>query len=273
MLVAGLAAALAAGPEGKEKADAEALVREIRGAVVYARQGHIRKVVLGEWTPVDLGPGDFARWAPDGKRVAVWHRGDVYCVAADGSGRTKLVSGADQKDGCPVEFHTNNREIVYWKTKGGFHAVDVETGTTRSLGLPGTYSGSACFSADGSRMACRWGNGLFAVDVAKGTHRKYARGCSPGVSPDGRLLMNNNGGHRDATLRTWDGKRQTKITTKTMSPDRGWDNHHWSNHAEWIACEGEGKAHEAYVVHVSANRVWRVSWEGKVAYPDLWVAP
>ncbi len=279
-MAAALAAALLAptaaadeGPSEKERATLASLDNAIDGAVVYTRRGHVRKVVIGRWQAVDLGPGDYARWAPDGKRLAVWHKGDVCVMNADGSGRRKLLSGADKDDGCPIEFHTNNREIVFWKKGKGFHAVEIETGKVRRLNAPGTYTGSACLSADGRRMACRWGNDLFAVDLEKGTHRKYARGCSPGLPPSGRLLMCNTGGHRELVIQGWDGTKGVRLNTRTASPDNRWDNHHWSNHEDFLAAEGEGKRGEVYVVQVSRNQCYRVSWEGRAEYPDLFVGP
>jgi Tol biopolymer transport system component len=258
---------------GSERAALAKLDEEIDGAVVYARKGRIRKVVIGDWREQDLGEGEFARWSPDGERVAVYHKGKVHVMDADGRNRRKLVDDADKADGCPIEFHTDNRRIVFWRKREGFHAVDVETGKTEKLDLPGRYSGSAGFAADGKRMAVRWGKDLYAVDVPAGKHRKFARGCSPGVSPDGKWLMNNNGGHRTMTLREWDGKRRRKIDVRTMSGDKAWDNHHWSNHADYIAAQGEKGGGYAHVVRISTNRCTRVCWEKHVQYPDLWVKP
>ncbi len=260
------------GPSPKEKPALDALDRTIDGAVCYTRKGRVHKVVIGEWREVALGAGDYARWAPDGRYLAVWKGGTVLRVSADGSERVELVKGADKKDGCPVEYHPSGRAIVFWNKGKGFHLVDVETRKVEPLGAPGEYSGSPCLSADGRRMACRWGNNLFAVDLVAGTHRKYAKGCSPGVSPDGRLLMNNNGGHRTVTVQTWDGGPKTKLDTRTAAPDDRWDNHHWSNHNDYLAAQGEGRRGEAYVVQVSTNRCTRVSWTGHVGYPDLHVA-
>ena len=261
-----------AGPTPEEKSRLAELAAKIDGAVIYTHRGSVRKVVVGRWEPVDLGPGQYARWSPDGKRIAVYYGRVIYVMNADGTGRKRLAAGADREDGCPVAFHPNNEEVVFWRRQGGFHAVRIADGKVRRLALPASYSGSPGFSADGGHMTCRWDNDLYAVEVGARTHRKYARGCSPGVSPDGKWLMNNTGGHRTLVIRGWDGEGLKRIDARGMHPDRMWDELHWSNHADFIAGQGEGAGQDAYVVQVSTGRVCRVSWEGGACYPDLYVA-
>jgi hypothetical protein len=261
-------------PDDASPAEQEALdwlSGRIHGAVVYARSGRVRKVVLGDGRAMDLGPGQYARWGPRGERVAVWHKGRVCVVRADGTGRRELARDARRDDGCPIEFHPDGREILYL-AKGGFRAVGVDGGPSRPLKLPGRYTGAPCLSADGSRMVARRGQNLFAIDLRAGTDRKYARGCSPGVSPDGRRLVSNVGGHRRLAVRPWGGGKPAYLHMRAPRGDREWDNHHWSNHADYIAAQGEGGPRDAYVVCISADRSVRVTWCGKVGYPDLFVA-
>jgi hypothetical protein len=120
-------------------------------------------------------------------------------------------------------------------------------------------------------MVCRGGKDLWAFDLAAGTRCKYARGCSPGLSPDGAWVMSNTGGHTSMTIQSWDGRKRFRIDTRTSTAGRQWDNHHWSNHADWIAGESEGTEQDALVIDVRRNQVYRVTWVGGVGYPDLWV--
>jgi len=257
-----------------ERAALDVLADEVSGAVVFGRKGKIYRVVIGHWKQEVLCDGDYARWSPDGTSVAVWDGGKVYRVDSRTGERKLLVEDADKDDGCPVEYHPDGKHILFWRKKKGFHAVNAQSGKVRRLELPGTYTGSANLSADGETMVARWGRDLYVIDVLKGTHRKYARGCSPGVSPDGKWLMNNDGGHRTVTIRpTGKGGKQFKIDIRTCKPDRSWDNHHWSSHNDYIAAQGDGKVHEAYVVRISKNRCTRVSWLGRTSYPDVWIAP
>lgn len=257
-----------------ERKALDALAEEADGKIAFARKGKVYVVRIGHWKPVELGRGQYARWSPDGNSLAVYDRGKVYMVDAGNGKRKLLAKDADSKDGCPVEFHPDGRHVLYWTKREGFRGADVKTGKTIELNLPGKYSGSACLSADGKKMAARWGHDLYAIDVEKGKHRKYGRGCSPGVSPDGRWLMKNDGGHRTVTIRRWDGKgKKRKIDVRTCKPDRKWDNHHWSNHTDYIAAQGDGRQHEAYVVRISTNRCTRISWMGKTGYPDVWIRP
>ncbi|MFP4215497.1 MAG: TolB family protein [Phycisphaerae bacterium] len=267
-------------PEYPDKASAserkalDALAREVDGAITFARHNKIYVVGIGHWKPIELGSGQYARFSPDGDSLAVYDRGKVYQVRVADGERKLLAKDADSKDGCPVEFHPDGKDVLYWTKRDGFRGANVRTGKTRKLKLPAKYSGSAGLSADGNQMAVRWGHSLYAVDIPSGQHRKYARGCSPGVSPDGKWLMNNDGSHRSMTIRPWSGEgKKRKIDVRTCKPDRKWDNHHWSNHNDYIAAQGDGKQHEAYVVRVSENRCTRVSWMGKVGYPDVWIRP
>ncbi|MFP4054850.1 MAG: TolB family protein [Phycisphaerae bacterium] len=257
---------------GDERAALDALAEEVSGAVVFGRKGTIYRVVIGHWKQEELCEGDFARWSADGRSLAVWDGGKVFHVDARTGERKLLVEDADKKDGCPVEYHSDGKHIIFWRKKG-FHAVEVESGKARKLDLPGTYSGSPNFSADGETMVARWGRDLYVIDTTKGEHRKYARGCSPGVSPNGRWLMNNDGSHRTVTIRPNGKGKRFRIDIRTCRPDRSWDNHHWSNHNDYIAAQGDGKNHESYVVRISKNRCTRISWLGRTAYPDVWIAP
>ena len=72
-------------------------------------------------------------------------------------------------------------------------------------------------------------------------------------------------------ISSWDGKEQRRINAETCEPDRSWDNHHWSNHSDYITAQGTEKPGEAYVFSISENRGTRVTWEGRALYPDLFV--
>ena len=264
-------------PEDADETEREALDRlaaELRGAAYYTRKGHIRRVVIGDWREFDLGEGEHVRCGPEGRHLAVFHKRKVYLADAVTGERKKVVAEKADKarNGCPIEFHPNGREIVYLDG-GRFHAVDIETGEVRKLNAPGKYRGAPCVSADGTRMAARSGHNLYAIDLESGRHIKYARGCSPGISPNGKALMNNVGGHNKLIIRPWDGSDKKTLDADTCKPDRKWDNHHWSNHDDYVTAQGEDRGGYSYVVRVSTGRGTRITWEGDTHYPDLWVAP
>ena len=271
VLLSALWGSPSSGPNDVEQRRLDQLASQVRGALVYAAGGRVRKVVIGHWIPIDLGPGDFARWSPDGRRVAVWQGGAVYVADAGGANRRKLVDGADPNDGCPIEFHPNNREIIYWRRQGGYHAVRIADGMVRRLPLPIAPTGSIRLSADGTRAACAWDNDLFAVDLAAGRHYKYARGTSGCISPDGRRLLNCDGDGRTVTIRDWDGSHWQKIDPRTFLPGGRWTAHRWSNHGDFIACAAETSPADSYVVRLSTRQVYRVTWEGRTRWPDLFV--
>ncbi len=248
------------------------LAAQIKGALVYTRGSRVRKVVIGSWKPADLGEGEFARWGPEGMKIAVYHKGVIYVMNADGTNRKKVITVGGEAKHCPIEFHTNSKEIIYVNPSNELWTVRITDGMTTNLGLSGKYNGEPGVSADGKRLVARWGHDLYAIDLPTRQIRKYDRGCSSGISPDGNWMMNNTGNHREMVISSWDGKEQIRINSKTCQPDLSWDNHHWSNNNNYIAAQGSGKPREAYVFCVSKDHGTRLTWEGGVWYPDLFVA-
>lgn len=248
------------------------LAAEIKGALVYTREGRVRKVVIGKWMPTDLGEGEFVRWGPDGKKIAVYYKGIIYVMNADGTNRKKLVSVGGKVKHCPIEFHANGEEIIYVTPSKELWAVQITDGMKENLGVSGKYNGEPGISADGRRLVARCDHNLYAIDLCTGQIRKYDWGCSSGISPDGNWLMNNAGNHREMVIRSWEGQKKIKIDSKTCQPDESWDNHHWSNNNNYIAVQGSGEFREAYVFNVFKNHGTRLIWEGDALYPDLFVA-
>lgn len=261
-------------PNKATMAELKALERlsvELEGAVVYTRGGRARKVVIGDWRAIDLAPGDFARWGPDGEKIAIYHKGLIYVINADGTDRKQLVSVRGKARHCPIDFHPNGQEIIYVYPDHGLWAVRIDDGTRRNLRLSIFFDGEPGISAQGNRLAARRGHDLYGVDLVTGRYRKYAWGCSSGISPNGKWLMTNVRGHRKMLIYSWDGKRRFTIDATSCEPDRSWDNQHWSNHTDYIAVQGDGGTREAYVFSISKNLGTRVTWEGGVNYPDLFV--
>ncbi len=260
-------------PSSAEQAKLDTLAAEIDGAVVYQRNGRIYKLVIGDWNPIELGSGMYARWGPGGKKIAVLEtNGDVYVMNSDGSNRTKLAAGGATGN-CPLEFHTNGHEVI-WLSGNQLKATDITTKATRSLmsNPPRGCTGEPGISADGKRLACRDSHDLLGFDLPTQKVRQYASGCSPGVSPNGARVMNNVTGHTTLEVRNWDGSiLKTLHASNGASPDNTWDNHHWSNHDDYIAAKGDGSAKEVYIIKISSDKTTRVTWVGGVDYPDLYV--
>ena len=255
----------------KELKALETLAKTIRGEIIYTRKGRVHKVTIGEWQPKDLGEGEFVRWGPEGKRIAVYGRGQIYVMDANGNNRKRLIPVKGKIKHNPIEFHTNGKEIIYAKPGEGLWAVKIDTGKSKVLDASKAYNGEPGISADGKQLATRHGKNLYAIDLVSGKRRKYGRGCSSGISPDGKHLMNNIDGQREMFIHSWDGKKKKRIYAKTTVPDKKWDNHHWSNDNDYIAAQGSGKFGEAYLLNISKNLGTRVTWEGSVVYPDLFV--
>ena len=253
-----------------ERKALDELASEVEGAMIYTRRGRIKKITIGQWETEDLGEGDFVRWGPLGERIAVLHDSNVYVMNADGSDRKRLVNGGvNGGDGCQIEFHTNGHEILYGTRDDQVWAVDIHSGDKRNLDLP--WDTEFNISGDGKHLVGRRGD-CFLVELPGNRVRKYAGGCSPCVSPDGTLMSSNNGGHRDMDIRKWNGDKLFEIQARNMSPDRRWDNMHWSNHNDFIAMEGDEKVGESYAFDIRKNKGVRLSWDGRTAYPDLFIS-
>jgi len=250
------------------------IASEIKGAIIYCRYRQVYKIVIGDWEPIELGEGEYARWSKDGKKIAVYVHRKVYVMNADGSDR-KLVTGEGwSKHGCPIEFHANCREIIFIRRgKRGLWTANINNGEMRLLTDLHDYGGEPGMSADGTRMVARVGGRSYALDLAGKTDFQYVSkpfACSSGISPDGEWLMNNRMGHKGMDIRSWDRKEFRVLRASICQPDAEWDNHHWSNHNDYICAQG-GKIGETYVIKVSARRGTRVTWVGKTVYPDLYV--
>ena len=259
----------------KEKAKLsplDQLASEIQGAIIYSRNRHVYMVVIGDWKPIELGKGEYARWSPDGKKIAVYDRRKIFVMDMDGSNRRMVTDEAWQKNGCPIEFHTNGREIIFFRrNKRGLWAEDISNGKVRKLADFHNYSGEPGISADGKRMVCRMDGGVWAIDLVKKTDFMYGKGgCSSGISPDGKWLINNLDGHKSMSIRSWDRKKNTVLRASICQPDGEWDNQTWSNHNDYICAEG-GKTGDSYVINISAKRGTRVTRVGSTVYPDLYV--
>lgn len=254
------AARAADGPSPDERTALARLAQAVDGEVVFSNSKRIHKVVIGNPQPIDLGPGRCARFSADGRRLVVMTDRAVFVMNADGSERTQVASDASYGAGCPVEFHPNGQEVLFQRKRQGLFAVSLADRKERKLPVPGNDLAEPTLSADGKRLVVGWRSDLFAVDLEKGTQRKYAKGCSPGVSPDGQWIMRNVGGHHRLRVETWEGDRGFELSAATCLPDRIWDNHHWSNHPNFIAAQGEGDGGFAYVMDVAKNQGTRVTW-------------
>ncbi|GIX06876.1 MAG: hypothetical protein KatS3mg115_1279 [Candidatus Poribacteria bacterium] len=273
--VFGSVAAVAAEPSRRERERLDRLARELEGAVIFQRHGHIFRVDLGKWEPVDLGPGEYARWSWDGRWIAVYWRRRLFVIRPDGSGRRLVTDEAWERDGCPIDVHPNNREIITLRQgRSGFWAVEIETGRFRLLTDAQPFTGEPGISRDGRRLVGRVGRVLWAVDLESERAFPYVReACSAAISPDGRWLLNNgdngNPTHRRLNLRDWEMKTIRTLSADLCEPDREWDNFHWSNLQDYIAVQGDNRG-ESYVVNVRTREAVRVTWVGDTVYPDLW---
>lgn len=252
----------------------------ITGKVVYVKNGKVRAHQLGNNNYTELGDGDFARWSPTGQKVAVKYGSIIYVVDADGSNRVELAADAEGDKNCPLEFHTNGKEVLYINNKR-IMAVDIETKTKRVLVDFVTCTGEIGMASEKNRVVCRDGHILRAIDLDTKKHTVFHDdNCSAGISPDGNLVTLNDNGvphHLNVYIKKLNAScsgssKYLSISHGVMPGEIMGDNHHWSNHKDWITCEGDKLRNGVpFMINIATQKGYEmVNVEG-TKYPDLWV--
>jgi hypothetical protein len=82
-----------------------------------------------------------------------------------------------------------------------------------------------------------------------------------------------NQSHELFNVRNWDGSDVKVLHVRSYRKGAGWDNHHRSNHEDYMAGELKcgRRGTDACVVRVSTDTCTRVTWVGNVQYPGLFV--
>ena len=260
----------------EEDAKLATLASEIGGAILYTTGGQVYKLTIGDWdNAVSLGNGNYARWSPDGTKIAVLYQGTLVVMNADGSSPQTVTGGLTWNIN-PIAYHPNMTDIVYTQTNYGMQLIKISDGTKSALATYHKYFGEPSVSRDGKRLTSRVSHDLYAITPGVGD-RKYVGGaCSPGVSPDSAYLLNNTGAHTTAQIRDWDGSNMFTLSAATCVPDLQWDTMQWSNHPNYLAVQGDplssgGVTQDIYIMKISADIGTRVTWVGNCNYPDLHV--
>jgi len=197
----------------------------VTGSVIFTASDRVCVATLGGNTVRDLGPGTFARWGPDGRAIAVVHDGGVEVMGTDGSERRRLVRAGVNEPACPIEFHPNGREILFCVDGGGLRSVEIATGRVRDWKIP--FEREIGISQDGRRLAGRHRKDLCSAEMPFDRLRKYADGCSSGISPDGLWLLANRGDHKSISLTPFEGGSPRILRAQGLEPDPKWDNQTW----------------------------------------------
>ena len=252
----------------------------IEGKLVYSRKGKIRVHLLGSSQYTELGRGKFARWGPDGQKVAVKHKSTVYVIDADGGNKKTLVTDAEGDKNCPLEFHPNGREVLFIRDKR-IVAVDIETQKERVMVPFVSCTGEIGMATENNRVVCRDGHELRAIDIDTKRNTIYHDdNCSAGISPDGNYVtMNDNGKphHLSVFIRKINPTctfttEYLRISHDVMPGEIMGDNHTWSNHNDWITCEGDNWRNGVpYMINIATRKGYVMADVEDTKYPDLWV--
>jgi len=241
---------------------------ELDGArLLYQRPDGIWLMEIGRAPPVRVAEGGhWPRWAPDGRAFAFLRGSRVMLYRfADRSERELAVAAK----GRAVAFHPEGREV--WFTDGDrVLAVPAAGGATREalagaefmeldLAPGGRFAAATVRALGGYRVA--------RFDLPSGARRDLERGCSAGVSADGRRITVNRGGHERLGL--LDAATGATVGEILAPPGTRLDNQKWSNHPDWIAAVSEGDRQDVVVQRVSDGRAWRLTDTGDADRPDL----
>ncbi|MBW1810401.1 MAG: PD40 domain-containing protein [Deltaproteobacteria bacterium] len=294
----------------KERQALDQLALEIDGIILYSRPPNLNQgekkwmidtIRIGEWKAETLDEGMCGRWSPDGKRIAVLRSddgipgdeivGEIWLVNADGSGEKYLSGGVKafgMRGACPIDFHPNNKEILFIREDGGISSVDIRTARVRDLQLPGKFTEELQLTGNGKLLVGRWkGKGNWAmnrrmvvVDLATKIHRVYGAGCCPAVSPDGNWMTVNHDGHYRMSICNKDIKHRVSIKSRgTIYPQHGWHNWHWSNHNDYLALKSEvysirkyNGQPDGFIFKFSDRVATRITFGQEAEFPDLYVS-
>ncbi len=209
----------------------------------------------------------YARWSPDGETVAMVSGHEVLVYNWQ-TGETRTLARVEQPRA--VGFHPDGREVFF--TDGqAIRAVHIKTGSVRQV-LDGAPFFELDVASDGTFMAATVrvrGWRVRRYELPDGTYREVARGCSAGVSPDGRWIMTNTGGHQRLDLR--DSVNGEVSRTLHAPEGHTLNNHKWSNRNEWIAGIVQEPGTDIMAQRVSDGRTWRLTEHGDADRPDLFI--
>ncbi len=294
----------------EERRALDQMASEIDGIILYSRppdrdQGKrkwmIDTIKIGEWKTKTLVEGLCGRWSLDGKRIAVLRSdegipgdevdAEIWLVKADGSGEKYLTGGVKSfgiRGACPIDFHPNNKEILFIRGDGGVSSVDIRTARVRNLQLPGKFTEELQLTGDGKLLVGRWkGKGNWAmnrrmvvIDLASKIHRVYGAGCCPAISPDGNWMTVNHDGHYRMSICHRDIKHRIRIESRgIIYPQHGWHNWHWSNHNDYLALKSEvysirkyNGLPDGFIFKFSDRVATRITFGQEAEFPDLFVS-
>jgi hypothetical protein len=314
----GSALAYPVGTPDSLKPRLDKLASEIPGAwVLFTRQmpaaakipggWSVIKMQIGTWNEIDMGPGRFARWNSNATKIAVFqmdstvakqapifsnqvNMGTIFIVDSSGKKRDTLTHNAMAQDfqiGNPIEFHSNDSEIIYvprWNNLdtrpqgNGLWLVNIYTKATRRwTDVPGkNFTTDFQITPDGKYFVARNrdvagtdsigpSNLLYCTIATKTTRpfQKETSSCGCGISPDGNWMSDNQSGHygiwfhyrgnRNPAAYLYWGINNVLQEGSTTAIDYGvGDCTHWSNRNDYFVYRGNGNLWNIYVVKFAA---------------------
>ncbi len=236
--------------------------------LVYHRPDGVYFKTLGGGNARRLVAGArYARWSPDGHLVAMVkdHEVLLHDLRTDETRALTQVSNPRA-----VGFHPDGQEVFFTDDRA-VRAVHIETGSVRQVLAGGPFF-ELDVANDGTFMASTVrvrGWRVRRYELPSGEYREVSRGCSAGVSPNGRWIMVNTGGHQRLTLRD----SGTDEIAHTLHAPEGHtlNNHKWSNRDEWITGIVQEPGTDIMAQRVRNGRAWRLTDHGDADRPDLFI--
>ncbi len=238
----------------------------VAGKVAYQTdEGVFVQPIGGRPSLVAAGAG-YPRWSADGKRLAAVRGRDILVIGADSA--PQAVARADQPRA--VAWGPAG-DWLYFTDADRVRAVHLRDGRQRVVARGFTFR-ELDIHPDGRTLVATVRSGgvrIRSFDLAGGESRELARGCSASFSPDGELVTNLLGGHREIGLISTDSGRTRRVLE---APDGvTYDNQYWTNHPDWIAGETEGRRNDIILIHARTGAVHRVTDVGDAARGDVFI--
>ena len=179
---------------------------------------------------------------------------------------------ADASAARAVAYHPNGSHVLFTDGKT-VRSVDLQTRMVKTV-LHDWLVRELDISRDGRHLAAtvrKAGYHVYVFDLQTGDSKRLARGCSANMSPDGRLVSLNTGGHRVLSFRSATSGEESGAIHSL--PELRFDNHSWANAQDWIVCVSEGDTGNVFVHRVSTDEAFQITFRGNCNRPDLYVQP
>lgn len=212
-----------------------------------------------------VATGQYPRWLSDGQRFVFIRDNQIVLRDIDSEEERVLAQGRQLK--AVATDHSSDE--VYFIDGSALRRISVDTGQLEDV-LVGKDFREIAVRGDtiiATLHVPLRGFGVYRFTLSDGTERRLGRGCSSGLSPDGRYATINQDGHRELVV--VDAQSGDRVNTLIAPAPHRLDNQFWSNHADWITAVSED--HHIILHRTTDSAAWQITTDIKGDRPDLYI--